>query len=75
MIVNVFGCVVAQDMGGPHGFVVWRQNEPVLGNAGVSKSTLHFTPKSAGVAAFAVAYARSVALLNLLRVFARNRAR
>jgi hypothetical protein len=39
---------------------------------GCIKSTLHFTPKSAGVAVLTVAYSLIVALLNLLQVFARN---
>jgi len=34
-MVGVFWCFVAQGTSGLHVFEVWRQNEPVVGNAGV----------------------------------------
>ena len=42
MSVGVLGCLAAQGIGDPHGFTVWRQNEPVVGNAGVQQEHAAF---------------------------------
>ncbi len=45
MVVGVFWCIFAQGTSGLHVFAVWRQNEPVLENAGVHPERAAFHAK------------------------------
>ena len=45
LISGVLGCLAAQGKGGPHDCTVWRQNEPVVRNAGVRQEHAAFHAK------------------------------